>query len=98
MPDYINSSIEKLLHVIVNIPSEDDALAFFNDLCTIKELQDMAQRFETALLLSEGRNYQEISATVGISTATISRVSRCLNYGSGGYRKAIEFIKENETV
>jgi TrpR-related protein YerC/YecD len=50
----------------------------------------MAQRFETALQLAEGRNYKEIAKDVGVSTATISRVSRCLNYGGGGYRRAIE--------
>ena len=70
--------------------------AYFEDLCTIKELQDMSQRLETAILLSEGASYQEITQRCSISTATIGRVSKCLNYGRGGYRSAIEKLKEEE--
>ena len=54
----------------------------------------MAQRFEAAILLDQGEGYQTISDQVGISTATISRVSRCLNYGAGGYRQVIDRMKE----
>ena len=60
----------------------------------IKEMQDMAQRLDAAFLLAAGENYQSISKTVGISTATISRVSRCLNYGRGGYQDAIRKMTE----
>ena len=63
---------------------------FFEDLCTIKEIQDMAQRLETAILLGKNENYQAISAKVGVSSATISRVNRCLNYGTGGYRAVVD--------
>lgn len=96
MPVYHNESIENLFRAITAIKTPEECRAFLEDLCTIKELQDMAQRFDTAILLSEGKNYQEISAKVGISTATISRVSRCLNYGSGGYRAAIENLSKTE--
>lgn len=94
MPVYSNASIENLFRAITAIQTQEECRAFLEDLCTIKELQDMAQRFDTAILLSKGRNYQEISAEVGISTATISRVSRCLNYGSGGYKTAIRNVTE----
>ena len=57
----------------------------------------MAQRFETALLLNKGYSYQKISDTVGVSTATISRVNRSLIYGSGGYKEAIKKLEETET-
>ena len=57
----------------------------------------MAQRLETAILLDNGENYQTISEEVGISTATIGRVSKCLKYGSGGYRSAIDKLKSKET-
>ena len=67
-----------------------ECYAYFEDLCTIKELQDMAQRLDTAILLAEGRSYQKITETIEVSTATIGRVSKCLNYGSGGYRTAIQ--------
>lgn len=87
-------SIDNLLQAITNLQTVEECRALLEDLCTIKEVQDMAQRLETAILLSEGKNYQEISAQVGISTATISRVSRCLNYGSGGYSAAIQNLSK----
>ena len=63
----------------------------------IKEIRDMSLRFEGAIMLEKGDNYNQISEKIGLSPATISRISRCLNYGSGGYRAAIERIaKENE--
>ena len=98
MSDYHNKSIDNLFKVISGIDTVEKCYAFFEDLCTIKEIQDMAQRLETAILLSKGENYQNISQKVGVSSATISRVNRCLNYGSGGYRAAIREIsaKENE--
>ena len=97
MPVYMNELIAQLMEAISKIKSKEECLAFFDDLCTIKEIQDMAQRFETAIQLAEGKNYKEIAKDVGVSTATISRVSRCLNYGAGGYRKAIEkMVREEE--
>ena len=71
-----NQSVENLMQVIAKMDSPDDCFDFFSDLCTIKELQDMAQRFEMALLLKDGANYQNVAATVGTSSATISRVRR----------------------
>ena len=84
-----NQSIDNLMKVIAKMDTADDCYAFFSDLCTIKELQDMAQRFDMARLLKEGANYQSVAAEVGASSATISRVNRCLMYGNGGYEKAI---------
>ena len=92
MTDYHSKPIDDLFKVISEIGTVEECYAFFEDLCTIKEIQDMAQRLETAILLSKGENYQNISAKVGVSSATISRVNRCLNYGSGGYKAAIEEI------
>ena len=91
-----NQSVENLVQVIAKMGSADDVYNFLSDLCTIKELQDMAQRFEMALLLKDGANYQNVAATVGASSATISRVNRCLMYGNGGYEKAIEIFKKGE--
>ena len=88
-----NQSVENLVQVIAKMGSADDVYEFLADLCTIKELQDMAQRFEMALLLKEGANYQNVAAQVGASSATISRVNRCLVYGNGGYEKAIALFK-----
>jgi len=91
-----NQSIDNLMKVIAKMDSAEDCYAFFSDLCTIKELQDMGQRFEAALMLSDGAKYQEIAASVKTSSATISRVSRCLYYGNGGYEKAIALFREEK--
>jgi len=88
--NYRNESIDFLYETIANIKNVDDCAAFFEDLCTIKEIQDMSQRLKAAVLLHQGQNYLQISEEVGASSATISRVSRCLNYGSGGYKKVME--------
>lgn len=84
-----NQSVENLVQVLSKMDRADDVYDFLSDLCTIKELQDMAQRFDMARLLKEGANYQSVAAEVGASSATISRVNRCLMYGNGGYEKAI---------
>lgn len=83
----------KLFDAILGLKDREECAAFFDDLCTIKELQDMSQRFDVALLLGEGNNYADISALTGASSATISRVNRCLNYGRGGYRSVIDKMK-----
>ncbi len=92
-----NASKDRLFRTILQLENVEDCYAFFEDICTIKEVEDMAQRLDAAVLLSQGKNYQTIAKEVGISTATISRVSRCLNYGSGGYRKAIRKLSAEET-
>ena len=91
-----SEAMDKLFQSILNLESIDECYAYFEDLCTIKELQDMSQRLETAILLSRGASYQEITQRVGISTATIGRVSKCLNYGKDGYRTAIEKLEEKK--
>lgn len=96
MSDYHNDSTKKLFKVIAKISSAEECRSFFEDLCTIKEIQDMAQRLETAILLNDGYSYQKICEKVGVSTATISRVNRALTYGSGGYKAAIEKVQETE--
>ena len=75
------------------LETEQDCQLFFEDICTIKEIRDISQRFRVAMMLSEGRNYQEISTATGASTATICRVNKCLNYGEG-YRRVLEKIGE----
>ncbi len=87
-------ALNRLFDVILNLEDREDCYRFFEDLCTVKELQDFAQRMEVAVLLSQGENYLSIAQKVGVSTATISRVSKCLNYGRGGYRRAIEKLEE----
>ena len=93
MANIHSESLDRLFRVILKLENTEECYRFFEDVCTIKELQDMAQRLDAAFLLDAGMNYQEISQKVGISTATISRVSKCLKYGEG-YRGAI--AKEQE--
>ena len=85
-----SKSVDRLFQTFVNLQTLDECYAYFEDICTVKEILDMAQRLDTAILLSQGLSYQKIAAQVEISSATIGRVSKCLNYGSGGYKKAIE--------
>ncbi len=96
MPFYQSESTDRLFAAIAAVKTPEECRALFEDLCTIKEIQDMAQRFETARMLDKGLSYQKIAESVGVSTATISRVSRCLTYGAGGYRAAIDRIRREE--
>ena len=98
MENYHNESTKRLFRVIAELKTEEECKNFFEDVCTIKEIQDMAQRLDTAMLLNSGENYQSISAKVGVSSATISRVNRCLNYGSGGYKAVVKklSVSKNE--
>ena len=78
---------------ILSLRTPEDCRLFFEDISTIKELQAMSQRLRVAALLDSGSNYVEVSEATGASSATISRVSRCLNYG-GGYRAALDNLKK----
>lgn len=91
-----NDSTDRLIDTIMNIKSKDELCAFLEDLCTVREIKDMSQRLDTAIMLSCGFSYQEIADRVGVSTATISRVNRALNYGADGYRKVIDNMSESE--
>lgn len=96
MRSFKSESVDRLFDTILSLKDRDECYAFFDDICTIKEITDMAQRLDTAFLIDEGISYQKISERVGVSTATISRVSRCLNYGAGGYRAVIDRSKGAE--
>ena len=96
MANFHTEAIDRLFSSILNLETIDDCYSYFEDLCTVKEVQDMAQRLETAILLDNGENYQTISEKVGISTATIGRVSKCLKYGTGGYRNAIDKLNSED--
>ena len=82
--------LENLYKAILSLQSVDECAAFFDDICTIQELEALSQRFEVAKLLSEGKNYVDINKLTGASTATICRVSKCLSYGDGGYKTVIQ--------
>lgn len=85
-----NPDVDALFEAILSMKTVEECYAFFEDACTIKEILDVSQRLKAAKMLSAGANYADISRETGMSTATISRVSKCLEYGAGGYRLAIE--------
>ena len=85
---------DELYKAVLTLKTKEEVAAFLDDLCTIKELQDMSQRLEVALLLNGGKNYGEVSAKTGASSATISRVNRCLQYGKDGYTTVIARLSE----
>ena len=89
---------QSFFDAVLSLKTAEECQAFFLDVCTIKELQDLTQRFRVAVLLNEGRNYQEISKETSVSSATISRVNRCLLYGDGGYRTVLERRAEREVT
>ena len=90
--NYRSESTDNLFKAILSLRSIDECYDFFEDACTIKEILEISQRFEVARMLSEKKSYQTITEATGVSSATIGRVNRCLVYGSGGYRKALERI------
>ena len=92
MNDQRAEALQKLFRAIVGLQSVEECGAFLEDLCTVRELEDMARRLDAAEMLSKGEAYLTVAREVGISTATISRVSRALNYGSGGYKTVLDWM------
>ena len=80
---------DELFRAILSLETVDECYRFFEDVSTIKELQDLSQRFAVARMLTEGRVYSDVQRETGASTATISRVNKALNYGSDGYKLAL---------
>ena len=81
---------------ILTLKSVEECMNFFDDLCTVTELQAMEQRYQVAVLLSEGMIYNDILEKTGASSATISRVNRSLQYGEDGYSVAFRRLKEQQ--
>jgi len=89
-----SESCDALFETILKLENQDECYRFFDDLMTIKEIQSIAQRWEVARLLNEGKTYQEIEDATKASTATISRINKCIQYGADGYKIALEKIKK----
>ena len=84
----------ELYRAMMKLQTPEECYRFFEDLCTVSELKAMDQRYEVAKLLDEGMVYNEILEKTGASSATISRVNRCLNYGADGYRVILDRMGE----
>ena len=93
-PKLKDGLIDQLFKGILSLNNEEECYQFFEDVCTIGELKAMAQRLEVARLLKEGVIYDDIVAATGASTATISRVKRCLYYGADGYKTVLSRLEE----
>lgn len=93
---YENEDFKLLVKAIVSIEDEEECIGFLDDIMTKKEMADIAQRLMVAKMLSEQTVYNKIVEQTGASTATISRVNRAYNYGSGGYTKILEKLKGEE--
>ena len=84
---------DQLFKVILSLKDQEQCYKFFEDICTVSELKAMAQRLEVARMLDEGGIYETIVEKTGASTATISRVKRCLVYGADGYNSVMDVLK-----
>ena len=80
---------DQLFEAILDLPDVEACYRFFDDLCTFGEITAMTQRLQVARMLSEGKTFSQISAETGVSSATITRVNKCLSYGSGGYQQVL---------
>ncbi len=87
---------DQLFRAILSLRDMDECYKYFEDLCTVKEVLTFAQRLEVAKMLKNGQSYQQTIAQTGASSATISRVKRCLDYGDGGYAAVLDRLAEEE--
>ena len=90
------ADIDELFKAVLLLEDEEDCYRFFEDICTINEIHAIAQRLQVAKLLSENKTYNEIESITKASTATISRINKCLVYGADGYQRILARIKEDE--
>ena len=89
------AELSRLFEAVLGLETEEECAAFFEDICTLKEMKDLSQRLEVAQMLRSQATYTEIVEKTGVSTATIGRVNRALNYGAGGYPRVLEKCKGN---
>lgn len=96
MADIRTKEVDDLLRVLANLDDEDVIFALLEDLFTIREIRETSQRLAVARLLSSGKSYAAIEAEAGASATTIARVSKCLGYGAGGYKVALDILAEHD--
>jgi len=88
--------VDALLEALLTLQTPEEVYAFLQDVCTVREVQEIAQRLAVARMLAAGKHYNDIEVATGASSTTISRVSRALNYGADGYRCAIDRLESGE--
>ncbi|MDF2855076.1 MAG: hypothetical protein K0Q87_927 [Neobacillus sp.] len=90
--------LDQLFKAVLSLKDLDECYRFFDDLCTINEIQSLSQRLDVARMLRDGNTYHKIETETGASTATISRVKRCLNFGNDTYEMVLARIKEENST
>lgn len=96
MASWRNESVDQLCDAILSLRSREECCAFLEDVCTIREIQDLSQRLEVARMILDGTSYSIITRETGASTATISRVRKCCDYGAGGYQTVINRLNQEK--
>ena len=91
-----SGDVDNLFRAFLSIENVGEFYKFFDDICTVPEVAEMSKRLKAAKMLKNGSVYSEISEITGLSTATISRVNKCLKYGSGGYGLVLDRLEETE--
>jgi TrpR-related protein YerC/YecD len=91
--NWANEDTRQLFRAVLSLRNEEEATAFFRDLCTLKELADLSHRWAAARLLDQGLPYREVAEQTGASTATITRINQWLQHGAGGYRLVLDRMK-----
>ena len=94
MEKFFLKMADDFFDAVLKLETKEECAKFFEDLCTMQELEAISQRLEVAMLLKDGKQYREITEKTGASTATISRVSKCLRYGSGGYQTVLDRLQK----
>ena len=96
MKHTIPEETRELFRAILTLKDEEECAAFFEDICTIKEIKDLSQRLQVAAMLNKGEKYQNIEQATGASTATISRVNRSYSYGTGAYKTVLARLEKKD--
>ena len=96
MANWYTEEVRELFEAILTLENTEECRVFFEDVCTVNEIREIAQRLRVAKLLRKKTSYAVINAQTGVSTATISRVSRCLEYGSGGYPLVLDRLERED--
>ncbi len=95
-PRFKNPFTDELFEAILLLENKEECYRFFEDLCTVKEIQSFSQRLQVAKLLRQNKTYNEIEEVTGASTATISRINRYLQYGADGYQLILDRLEKKE--
>lgn len=96
MKSWHTQETDELCRALLSLQTMEECYAFLDDVCTIRELKDLSMRLKVAGMLRDKKNYQEIAQETGVSTATISRVRKCMEYGDSGYTTVLNRLEEGK--